>query len=658
MTEEKQKTDDFLLGIARATNALISNKLDEGINLAIAALGKQLGVSSTCVYVNKHHDAGEVSSSIQYFWRSEPVESRLERNQNVPIHKLGSLFEKLSRGEPFEVNYSGSEGGLREHMGADGTQSIVMFPIFIQEEFWGAVALVEYRFERNWTEAEKSMLQALANSFGAAISRDRLEDNLESEIEKRTAELERSRTRFRLAVEGSQDGIWEWLPLTGESYWSPRMYEQLGYEEDEMPDIGEEFFDMIHPDDSEMARKMFDDHLEKRTPYEVEFRLRTKSGRYRWFKSTGQAVWNEQGNAVRMVGSHEDITARVEAERDLKESHRRMDALVQNLPGIVYRCLNTENWPMEYISKACEDIIGYSPEEFYEDPENINFGKFIHPDDREDVWEQVQASVSEHRPFRVIYRIIDRRGREKWLWEQGNGVFEDDRVISLEGCIFDISPIVRNQERVNGAIYEAEDSERRRIAGEIHDGLQQTLTVSALNLQYLEKEMESLSPESRKRYVKSCQFLEQGIKESRQIAHSLMPKLIYDVGLDKALRDLVHELDNINDVDCQYFSNLKCRLSEKIEVGLYRIAQEALNNLLKHAKATTVSVQLVGFDKEVQLLIEDDGIGFDKNKLDLYSEGFGLTGMKNRINSLSGSLLIDTKPGYGTSIVARVPLGT
>lgn len=785
MSNNNSHIDDFLLGIAEATNAMISEKLDKGINLAIELLGKHLGVNASCVYVNEEDEQGQVFSSIKYFWSGLPDESRALRNQNVPLQMLGDLYTYLNRGESYATLYSESSAGLEEHMRADGTKSIVLFPIMVEGRFWGAVALVDFVIERLWTDSEKALLQSLANSIGSAVRRNLLEENLEKLVAQRTEDLERSKIRFQLAVEGSQDGIWEWNPKTGKNYWSPRLYEQLGYEPGDMPHVGEEFFEMIHKDERAETRKKFFDHLEKRTPYEAEFRLRTKSGRYRWFKSTGQAQWNEQGEAVLMVGSHEDvhekrvseklllkseerfravikhgpnatflvnshgiielysdrtvavfgyshqelrkmtihqllpgaldekhwarfdkymkapdgrimgqgmnlkgrrkngdlfwvevglsplkirgeqfvmavatdISKRREAESALKESHRRIRNLINNLPGISYRCLNDANWSMEYISAACLEITGYECNDFYGNPSRINFGELIHKDDRQDMWDQVQLALEEQRSYRVIYRIIDRRGREKWLWEQGNGVLDEPGEVDvLEGCIFDITPVVRNQERVNGAIYQAEDNERRRIAGEIHDGLQQTLSVSALNLQYIDNEIDKLSVECQKRYRKSRDYLEKGIRESRQIAHRLMPKAIHDVGLKKALEDLVNEMRIVSDINCSYYCNLEKRLDQKVEVGLFRTSQEALNNILKYARAENVSVQLIGFQDEIQLLIEDDGIGFDKNKLDLYMTGFGLTGMKNRINSLSGNLLIDTKPGHGTSIIARLPI--
>ncbi len=644
-------SDEFLIGISQATNALISQKLEEGIDLAIAVLGKHLNVFATCVYINEEDEQGDLIASVKHAWSMYHEQKRVDHNQNIKLKSLGLLYTQLSQGRYAEEFYSQSTGYLREHMSEDKSKSLVLFPIMVDEEFWGSVALVEFRYERQWSDNEKLMLQSLANSFGAAIQKHRLQENLEAEVAKRTQELERSRVRFELAVQGSQDGIWEWLPQEGQSFWSPRMYEQLGYAPQEMSQVGMKFFDMIHPDETEWVKEKFDDHLEKRKPYQVEFRLRTKSGDYRWFRSTGQAQWDSTGKAVRMVGSHEDIhdkrlqeemlrrseerfraviesdpnatflvnakgnielfskracevfgyqacdlenlsihellpleaqgkhhghfekfmqapearimgqgmnlkaqrkngevfwvevglspvkirgqmyvmavatdvTLRKEAEIAAKESHRRINDLINNMPGMVYRCSNSANWPMEFISAACKDITGYPPEKFVGDPPEITFGDLTHPDDQEDLWEQVQLALKERQLYRVVYRIKDKRNREKWLWEQGNGVLDGDEVIALEGCIFDITPIVRTQERTNSAIYLAEDKERRRIAGEIHDGLQQTLSVSALNLQYLESELDLLSEECRQRYQKSREYLEKGIRDSRVIAHRLMP---------------------------------------------------------------------------------------------------------------------------------------
>lgn len=657
MTSKSQNINDIVLGVANATNALIAERLDKGISLALKELSIPLGVDAGFVSVNHEDIQGAFLTSVKYSWTPHASSDRYERNQNVRGETLGEAISTLSKGDYFEIAYSQANESLRAHMGFDGSKSVILFPVKVENAFWGILGLVDFREEREWTDPEKALLLSFANSIGNAVCRDLLEESLEQLVEERTSELRNSRMRFQLAVEGSQDGIWDWQPDKDEAYWSPRMFEQLGYEPDEIPVPKESFFDMLHPEDLAETTRRFNKHLHEKEPYEVEFRLKMKSGEYRWFRSTGQAQWDEDGQPIRVVGSHEDIDDKKKTALALKESHRRMNNLVENLPGMVYRCSNDEKWTMHYLSAACKDITGYASEEFYGDPGDITFGELIHVDDRTDTWDQIQQAIKRSQSFRVIYRIVDKSGKEKWLWEQGNGVYDNSNELeALEGCIFDISPVVRSQELQNQAIYKAEDNERRRIASDIHDGLQQTLSVSVLNLQYLEDEVAGLSESSQMRFAKSKEFLEQGIAESRNISHRLMPKSIDQLGLDKAIQDLISTLEAASDLKCKYFSNLKDRLDKDIELGLYRTAQEALNNVLKSSKASQVSIQLVRVSGGVQLMIEDNGVGFDKNKLDLYETGYGLAGMKNRIGALSGSLTIDSRPKHGTSIIALVPL--
>jgi len=779
-----QRIDDFLLGIAEATNALISQKLEEGINIALRTLCTNLAISAASVYITHRNSQGELVSSLKYFNTKEEDEERIKHNQNIPFTSFTRLYKTLSAGRSFEVMVSDSEEGLKQHMEADKTKSIAMFPIMVNNGLWGALSLSDRLEEKRWSISEKSLLLSLANSIGAAIERELLQDNLEDLVRKRTAELEESKLRFELAVEGTQNGVWDWEPQKNKVFWSDKMYRNLGYQEEDLPDLAEGFYDLVHPDDKAEAKKRFDDYLERKIPYVMEFRLRKKNGDYHWFKSTCQAVWDENGHPVRVVGSHADIHARkvytellaqqeekfraviredpnplflidrtgnillhsnrsvevfgysseelsqmkleqllpsdkreihrmhmaeyfnrphnrimgrgqdfkgrkkngrlfyvevslspvsIEGETlvmavitdvsekrtaklKLEESYRKINNLINNLPGIVYQCRNDQYWTMDYISPACEQITGYKQEEFYGSPSDITYAELILPEERAEVWEHVQESLSRKSTFRVTYRIRDKAGIQKWIWEQGVGVYDqDDDLISLEGCIFDITPIVKSQERINQAIYAAENKERARIANDLHDGVQQILGASSLNLKYLSDDVKELPPKFQDHYNKSLQYLEQGIRESRNIAHRLMPMEIEELGLDQAIQQLLDELKCNLGIEINYYNNLEDKLSREVELGLYRVVQEAFNNINKYSKATKVSIQLVSNDDGIQMMIEDNGVGFDKNKIDLYKQGFGLAGMKNRIIALSGQLSVDSRPGRGACIVAWLP---
>jgi PAS domain S-box-containing protein len=133
--------------------------------------------------------------------------------------------------------------------------------------------------------------------------------SLDQTVEQRTSKLRASEERFELAVRGSSDGIWDWNIDTNHVYYAPRFRELLGYPDDEFPDLLSSFESHLHEADHAATMLAVERHLRDRIPYDVRYRLRTKSGSYRWFRARGQAVWDEHGRAHRMAGSITDVTA-------------------------------------------------------------------------------------------------------------------------------------------------------------------------------------------------------------------------------------------------------------------------------------------------------------------------------------------------------------
>ncbi|MBU2447506.1 MAG: PAS domain S-box protein [Bacteroidetes bacterium] len=162
----------------------------------------------------------------------------------------------------------------------------------------------------------------------------------------------------------------------------------------------------------------------------------TKNGEERII-SWQNTEWTEDGQIIGTISFGIDITDRIVIENDLREQKRVFTTLVENLPGIIYRCSNDENWTMEYISSACEKLTGYKPDEIIGN-RKVSFSDLIHPEDREKVWNDVQEALSKKIPFQLNYRIVDREGNVKWVSEQGKGVFDEDgNLTALEGFIND-----------------------------------------------------------------------------------------------------------------------------------------------------------------------------------------------------------------------------
>jgi diguanylate cyclase (GGDEF)-like protein/PAS domain S-box-containing protein len=171
-------------------------------------------------------------------------------------------------------------------------------------------------------------------------------------------ELKLSQERFNLAVTGSSDGLWDWNIDTREVYYSPRFKQLLGLRDHEMAATYEALISRLHPDDQEATEAAFEDHLERGRPFDIEMRLQTKSGDYRWFRSRGQSVRTPDGRAVRMAGAITDITDRRLAAAELfAEKERAQVTLASIADGVI--TTDNDGW-VEYLNPVAEDLTGWT----------------------------------------------------------------------------------------------------------------------------------------------------------------------------------------------------------------------------------------------------------------------------------------------------------
>lgn len=163
---------------------------------------------------------------------------------------------------------------------------------------------------------------------------------------------------------------------------------------------------------------------------------------------------------------HEEIVERKKAESRLQESERRLSTLMSSLPGIAYRCRNDRSRTMEFVSRGSRDLTGYWPSELIEN-RMVAFGELVHPDDRNRVWEEVQEALREQKPFQLVYRIATARREERWVWEQGRGVYDSgENLEALEGFITDIT----ERRQATEALRRTE-AELRRVMDSVSDYL-------------------------------------------------------------------------------------------------------------------------------------------------------------------------------------------
>ncbi len=216
--------------------------------------------------------------------------------------------------------------------------------------------------------------------------------------------------------------------------------------------------------------------------------------------------------------------------------------------------------------------------------------------------------------------------------------------------------VAREQEleRLSISRVEAQEEERRRIAKEIHDGIGQMLTAIKFNLEILEDSVAS-SGDARERINEMKSLLDGLMREAREMSYTLMPSVLDDFGLAPALQMFCEQFRKKHAIVTTFQNHgLTSRLNRLLEVSLYRIVQEALTNVLRHAAADTVTVQIIKRADRIRLIIEDNGKGMPSSSLD--GHGLGFVSMRERASQFGGTLRVDSSPGEGTVVSVDVPI--
>ena len=206
------------------------------------------------------------------------------------------------------------------------------------------------------------------------------------------------------------------------------------------------------------------------------------------------------------------------------------------------------------------------------------------------------------------------------------------------------------------SVVQGQEEERSRLAKDLHDGLGGILSGAKYSLGNM-KENLIITPETNAAFERTMHMLELSITEMRRVAHNMMPESLMKLNLDEALMDYCEQVTVSGSLAVDYQStNMKhLVLNDTHKITVYRVVQELINNVAKHAAATSVIVQLFAKDKTLYLTVEDNGKGFDKTQL-AFSSGIGLRNIKNRIDYLNGKLEVQSAPGKGTSVYIEIPL--
>jgi PAS domain S-box-containing protein len=524
-----------------------------------------------------------------------------------------------------------------------GVKSALNIPVLIDGSFICAIAFTSLRHFREWPDEVVARLRMVGEIFASAVARKRGQEAL-SEAERKFHDI------FEHAVEG----IFRTTPDGRFVTANPALARMLGYDSpDELMQEPGDFARRLYvdPQRREEFKALMGLH---RFVKDFQFQVRRKDQTEIWISENVRTVCDERGEILYYEGTAEDITERRRIQMALRESEERYRELFENAHDAIY----VHDLKGNYISvnRAAEKLSGFTRAEIV----GKNFSEFVSPKHLKEIRARLREKLigEDHTAFEL--EIIAKDGHRVDVEVNARLIFENGIAIAVQGMARDISDRKRAEEALRGLprrLIDAQEAERRRVARELHDEIGQALTAIKINLHGIQQstENEPFAPQLNG----SLDIIDRALQQVRELALDLRPALLDDLGLVAALRwYLDREARRAGLILELKVDLLGTRLAPEIETACFRIAQEALTNIVRHAKAKHVWVILSLRDADLRLVIRDDGVGFDVGAAQqrfAANASLGLQGMQERALAVSGTISIDSSKGTGAEVRVNLP---
>lgn len=323
--------------------------------------------------------------------------------------------------------------------------------------------------------------------------------------------------------------------------------------------------------------------------------------------------------------------------------------------GIVVWEADAENFEFTYVSEEAVKLVGYETEQWYQ-PDF--FASHIHPDDCERV---LAIRRNHHQPdhhYDFEFRMLAKDQHIVWIRNLAEVADENNEHCRMRGFMIDITDRKRVDEtlrELGGRLISAQEEERSRLARELHDDVNQRMAVLSIHLEQLQQDLHSSLDLSQ-----SFQNLQEEVQEISQDIHRLSyrlhPSKLDYLGLGAAVKSLCAELKESGKLQIEFQqARVPASLPQDVTLCVFRIAQEALRNSIKHSGAQAIEVLLEKSNNEIHLSVYDNGCGFDPES-ELTKKGLGFISMRERLRLVDGHLRIHTRPLQGTRIEVSVPV--
>ena len=476
---------------------------------------------------------------------------------------------------------------------------------------------------------------------------ERVNQDLTAEIERHKATeaaLSKSQDKYKVLIDRVPVGIYRTTVDGKILEVNSALARMLGYSREEI--LSQTVFEgYVNPEERAVWRKEIEKNGIVR---DFEIQLRRKDGASIWVRDTGRAVKDKSGKTLYFDGIMEDITEAKHAREELRQAFdrlRELESVVNRSPAVFLRWANEPGWPVMFVSDNVGQF-GYCGSDFVEG--KLQWMELLDPKEvpRLDnlIKHYLEDGVTE---FELQFRLRMACGDLHWLESHVFVVRENDGTVKhIEGLLVDID----QRRRLERQLAEIAEHERQRIGRDLHDVLGQSLTGTAFLIKALQNKLASGEKLSTEETEKIAGMINEAISQTRSLARGLCPVDLEEQGLVRGLKELAVGVEDIYGIQCHFEGPHDGDVEDHdFAVALYYIAQEAVNNAVRHGEPTRIDMRLEECPKRIELTISDNGSGFDPQSPEA-SKGMGLSLMRYRAEARGAWVEVESSPGEGTVV--------
>ena len=494
--------------------------------------------------------------------------------------------------------------------------------------------------------------------FVVAVARDVTERRrTEEALRARDMQLQEAQVLANL-------GSWEWDLRSNTRAWSTQLSRIFGLRPGQMPSAFDGFYPLVHAEDRERTSALAREALRTGKGYEDQFRITRPDGAVRVLHNQARVDRDESGKAVRVIGVCQDITDRKVAEEQVHVSQERFRMMVENVRDYAIYILDMKGFVTSW-NLGAERICGYYADEII----GKHYSRFFLPDHaaRGDPGIQLQfASIQgryESEGFRVrkngtrywahviLSPLLDETGKRRGFSEIVHDITERKRAEE------DLHGYAERLKTTSRRLVEVQESERRALATELHDRVGQNLTALGINLSIIAGGLPARAKPELAARLEDCNSLLEGTVDAmRDVMAELRPHALDDYGLPAALRSLATGFSRRTGIQVAFEKEGRgADLPKPVDLAMFRIAQEALNNVAKHAHAQHVEIAIRRKNGSALLTVSDDGVGFDPQHVDgpRADAGWGLLIMRERAEAVGARFTLKAGPNNGVQVLVE-----